>query len=121
MSQAGSRERICRRAVVPADTLLKAVMRGRRAPGIIRRPYQSFSSGHLRTPHMARTGMREGVSRNLLHFRRSRGPPCLAHLVEILMTSLSSRLGKKISLDEWDAQKKRDQEVSKTQAVVNDL
>ena len=60
MSQAASRERVCRKAVVPADTREKAVMRGRRAPGIIRRPYQSFSSGHLQTPHMARTGMREG-------------------------------------------------------------
>ena len=57
MSQAASRERICSRAVVPADTLLKAVMWGRRAPGIIRRPYQSFSSGKKGHADMARTGM----------------------------------------------------------------
>ena len=59
MSQAASRERICRKAVVPADTREKAVMRGRRAPGIIRRPYQSFSSGKNGHADVARTGMRE--------------------------------------------------------------
>ena len=58
MSQAASRERMCRRAVLPADTLVKAVVWGRRAPGIVKEGYESFSSGHLMTPHMARTGMR---------------------------------------------------------------
>ena len=57
VSQAASRERICRRAVLPADTREKAVMWGRRAPGIIKEEYESFSSGHFWTPHMARTGM----------------------------------------------------------------
>ena len=47
VSQAATRERICRRAVVPADTREKAVMWGRMAPGIIKEGYESFSSGHL--------------------------------------------------------------------------
>lgn len=58
MSQAASRERICSKAVVLADTLLKAVIWGRMAPGIIKEEYESFSSGQMKTPHMARTGMR---------------------------------------------------------------
>ena len=58
MSQAASRERICSKAVVLADMLVKAVVWGRRAPGIIKEEYESFTSGHFRTFHMARTGMR---------------------------------------------------------------
>ena len=58
MSQAASRERICRKAVVPADTREKAVVWGRMASGIIEEGYESFSSGHLITLRMARTGMR---------------------------------------------------------------
>ena len=58
MSQAARRERICSKAVVLADTLLKAVMWGRRAPGIIKEEYESFSSGKKGHADMARTGMR---------------------------------------------------------------
>ena len=58
MSQAASRERICRRAVLPADTREKAVMRGRMAPGIIEEGYESFSSGKKGHADMARTGLR---------------------------------------------------------------
>ena len=58
MSQAASRERICRKAVVPADTREKAVVWGRMASGIIKEGYESFSSGKKGHADMARTGMR---------------------------------------------------------------